>query len=363
MRKQLRLEAASIGAVKAEVATLYGPGARLVAAEKVTVGGIRGFFARSHFEVTVEVPSAPADVSTHRLPEPTRRAGLMALLEDAERDEANFSKLVAPPVPPVSTASDAFAVLMDDLTFNTVPPDAVSQPPSVLAGAGDLVVCAGLLSDADDAARLLSAAVGVSGVQRAGIWASGGSGRRVESGRIENRRESMAARARGVEKSEPVIVAFGLGGGADVSDGAARLAGLDPDQVWLVVDAGRKPEDTRAWVELMCATMPVAGLVVSGASATGTPESADALGLPVGWVDGKRTSRATPSAPRPIGTSPTKWDIPHALGQPSPNRTSPTLWDGPHQVGQPSPFGTSAPFGSPAAQVPAPAPDQYRGIE
>ncbi|GAA1338081.1 hypothetical protein [Arthrobacter roseus] len=353
MRKQLRLEAASIEAVKTEVAVLYGPRARLVAAERVTVGGIRGFFARSHFEVTVEIPSAPAEAPTYRLPESTRRAGLMALLEDADRDEASFNKVVAPADPPVSTATDAFAILMDDLTFNVVPPETVSQPPSVLAGAGDLVVCAGLRSEADDAARLLSSTVGIPGALFAGVRDPHVPGMRLENRRVENRREAMEARARGVEKSEPVVVAFGVGGGADVSAGAIQLAGLGPDQVWLVVDAGRKSEDTRAWVELMCAAVPVAGLVVTGASATRTPETVDALGLPVGWVDGKRTSRSAP----PASTAP---PVPSA---PSPFGSSPTLWDIPHALGYPSPFGTVGPVGTPTSQVSAPAPGQRRGIE
>ncbi len=359
MQKQLRLEAASIEAVRTEVAALYGPRARLVAAEKVTVGGIRGFFARSHFEVTVEIPLPPAEAPNHRLPEPARRAGLMALLEDADRDEASFNKVAAPPEPFVSTETDAFAILMDDLTFNVVPPEAVSKPPSVLAGSGDLVVCAGLLSDADDAARLLSSAVGIPEALFAGVWDSHGPGMLLESRRIDNRRAAMEVRARGVEKSEPVVVAFGLGGGNDVSDGAIRLAGLDPDQVWLVVDAGRKSEDTRAWVELMCAAVPVAGLVVTGASTTRTPESVDTLGLPVGWVDGKRTSRSAP----PVTSAPPVAPLLPARSAPSPLGTSPTLWDIPPALGQPSPFGTVGPSGTPTSQVRAPARGQHRGIE
>ncbi len=325
---------------------LYGPKARLVAAEKVTVGGIRGFFARSHFEVSIELPSEPDDVATHRMPAPGRRAGLMALLEDAERDEASFNKAVVPPAPPVSTASDAFAVLMDDLTFNVAPPEAAPQPPSVLAGPGDLVICAGLGSDAAEGARLLSSAVGVGDISRAGTWPSGDGDARSTSRRVANRREATEARAHGVEKSEPVIVAFGLGPGVDVAERAVRVAGLAPDQVWLVVDAGRKSEDTRAWVELMCAAVPVAGLLVCGAAATGTPESVDNLGLPVAWVDGKRTTRTAPS---PNGTSPTNWDIPAALGHPSPFGAS-----------APS---ASAPLGSSTAQAPGPVPRQWRGIE
>ncbi len=336
--KQLRLEGPSLDDLLAQVFAVHGPLARIVAAEKVMVGGIRGFFARSHFEVTVDVPallggtavgaagsagdkgdardgvedSASARDSAsdsasatggHVLPGARKRAGLVSLLEDAERDEARFHPAAAPPL--VSTDSDAFAVLMDDLTFNVFTPverpvpassgpfPALTAPP-VLAGAGDLVVCAGVGADSIPAAVLLGDVVGLSAVVLAGVLE--GEGRR-----IENRRTAAQARARGVQRGESITVAFGLGPGADVADGVAQLAGLEPDQVWLVIDAGRKPADTAAWVAMVRAALPVAGLVVQGAGATQTPETVERLGLPIAFIDGKSTRPAAPGRHRRRG--------------------------------------------------------------
>src|SRR4051812_36798009 len=129
---RLQLKGASLPELRAQVLADYGPAARIVAAEKVTVGGIRGYLARHHYEVTVEVPDQPAwniveDTAmeraagpgrraAHALDEP-RRAGIAALLAEAEALEAQLHG--RPPELNVSTSSGGFAKLMDDLTFNT----------------------------------------------------------------------------------------------------------------------------------------------------------------------------------------------------------------------------------------------------
>ena len=46
----------SLEAAAGRRARVHGPGARIVGAQKVTVGGIAGVLARKHYEVTVEVP-------------------------------------------------------------------------------------------------------------------------------------------------------------------------------------------------------------------------------------------------------------------------------------------------------------------
>ena len=87
--RRFQLEGPSLDALKAQVLAEHGPRARIIAAEKVTVGGIGGFLARHHYEVTVELPprgrrAAPVDAD---LPS---RAGIGALLARAE--EAGSSK-------------------------------------------------------------------------------------------------------------------------------------------------------------------------------------------------------------------------------------------------------------------------------
>jgi hypothetical protein len=76
----------SLEALRAEVRAVHGPGARIVAAQKVTVGGVAGVFARKHYEVTVEVPDPRTDVPTARITitPPASRAGIAALLADAD---------------------------------------------------------------------------------------------------------------------------------------------------------------------------------------------------------------------------------------------------------------------------------------
>src|SRR4051812_31946516 len=195
---RLQLKGASLPELRAQVLADYGPAARIVAAEKVTVGGIRGYLARHHYEVTVEVPdqsawnivedtameraAEPGRRGAHALDEP-RRAGIAALLAEAEALEARLHG--RPPELNVSTSSGGFAELMDDLTFNTgqtpvaapaaVPgtgtpaplPPAPAGPeaagadpaPAPLAGAGDLVVVAGLGVDPLHVARSMAAVV------------------------------------------------------------------------------------------------------------------------------------------------------------------------------------------------------------
>ncbi|UNK46819.1 hypothetical protein [Arthrobacter sulfonylureivorans] len=120
--RRLQLKGASLQELKAQVLAEHGPDAKIVAAEKVTVGGIRGFFAREHYEVTVELP-APSMRGQHAL-DPKARAGIAALLADAERAESRLhgSRLGKAPELHVSTHTDQFAVIMDNLTFNTARP-------------------------------------------------------------------------------------------------------------------------------------------------------------------------------------------------------------------------------------------------
>lgn len=90
-----------------------GPDARIVRAERVRTGGIAGFFAKEHYELTVEVPEKPRRKLGRTRPAPPATDGggggsrgepvgidaLMAAAEEAERT-------------PVSTASDSFAQVL-----------------------------------------------------------------------------------------------------------------------------------------------------------------------------------------------------------------------------------------------------------
>lgn len=81
--------------------------------------------------------------------------------------------------------------------------------------------------------------------------------------------------------------------GAESSDDAlAALGAIDPDQVWVVVDAGRKPDDTQRWVDRVATAVDIAALAVVGAASTATPQTVNSLGIPVGWVDGAPAAAA-----------------------------------------------------------------------
>lgn len=85
-----------------------GPHARVVKAERIRTGGFAGFFAREHYELTVEIPDPPTAQERWRATHAT--GGLDALMAAADAgDDAVESIETAPPELPVSTASDAFA--------------------------------------------------------------------------------------------------------------------------------------------------------------------------------------------------------------------------------------------------------------
>ena len=56
MSQRLLLEGSDLAELMAHVQAEFGPGARVVRAERVRTGGVAGFFARERFELTVDVP-------------------------------------------------------------------------------------------------------------------------------------------------------------------------------------------------------------------------------------------------------------------------------------------------------------------
>lgn len=277
----------------------HGPRARIIAAEKVTVGGIGGFLARHHYEVTVELPPRGRRRAAGE-PDARRDGGIGALLDRAEQAEARLQGSAANGAAAVSTASPAFAELMDTLTFSTdtvdapmlaaeplrrVPaaPAAPARAPAPLSGAGDLVIVVGLGSDALEVCRAMSraAGAGAAGVRAAGVEAPD------DVVRAGDRRAVAAARAAGVMGGYGIFLAYGLGrGAAELARHATLVAALSADQLWVAVDAGRKPDDTAAWVAAVRAAATVEALAVEGLEATATPQTVNALGLPIGWLDG-----------------------------------------------------------------------------
>lgn len=273
---RFQLEGSSLSELTTRVAAEYGPHARIIAAEAVTSGGIQGFFAQRHYEVTVEVPEDTAqDAHSFDLPS---RAGIAALLDDADNADVGIVPVVRRPQ--VSTASVDFATIIADLTANTVPPPSLLVPrgPTPLTGDGDLVLVVGLSDDPLRIAREMIAVTG-SGLRVAGSLSVPG----VDS--IHDRRSILAARASGVAEKRSVLVAFGLRSPTLDFATSETLGRIHADQVWVVVDASRKEADTTRWISAVKAAVSVDGLVARNREFTSTPESVNEFDLPVGWAE------------------------------------------------------------------------------
>jgi hypothetical protein len=328
MPKQYKLKGASLDDIRAKAEQQYGPGARIVSAEKVTNPGIAGLFAANRYEATIEVPAggstqlasnccrfegserqqvraswdahvggeAQLAGEAHALQGPA----IAALLEQADAAEMDLHR----PAAAVSTASPDFAGILEQLgkefqvsgpqpqgMLTALPAAAVGHAvpmavPVPLAGSGNLIILLGLGDDALGPALDMSIAEGGFDVRTAGALTAFG------HLHVTGRQGATAARAHAVLTSQTVMVAYGLGRPGETVTHAADIAALAADQLWLVADAGRKAEDTAAWVRALSAALSaervrVDALAVFGASETGSPETVNGLGLPIGWLDGK----------------------------------------------------------------------------
>ena len=243
-------------------------------------------------------------------------------------------------LPAVSTSSQTFAAILDDLVratdldpamnaAPTPPPPPASSPkgtslspsepegdnevpldqpraragdgtdaggvlvqraaPSRLRGKGDLTLVIGLGGDAGEAAAVLAASAD------AAVLA------------VADRREALAARAEGVRRECPIVGVVELARVDAVPELAASLAAIEPDQVWVAVDVSRKLDDTAVWVRAVDAVLAVDGMAAHGAAHTATPWAVGALGLPLLWLDappGPPTTVATNWLDTPPGDAP-----------------------------------------------------------
>ncbi|WP_294570453.1 hypothetical protein [uncultured Arthrobacter sp.] len=289
---RFHLSGPSIEALRRQVRAEYGPEAVIVRAEAVTVGGLGGFLARHHYEVTVELPDAAAP-STDPLPV-VKRTGIAALLADADTAEAALNAV------PVSTESGEFSSFLKDLESAVDPAAGAGGPtaaahrlPRPLDGPGDLIVVAGPGRDALEAGRSLLAPGAPAALLTAGAL-------RVEGlAHVADRRAATEARAGGVLAGAPVVVAFGLGYPSEAFVHLPALALVGFDQLWLAVDATRKHGDTVAWVEAVEAVAEPDAVAAFSHRDTATPETVQALRFPVSWVDDVPEVPARPAGPSP----------------------------------------------------------------
>jgi hypothetical protein len=158
-----------------------------------------------------------------------------------------------PSVVPGGTARLVDDVVAEQLVAATAP---TRPAPSVRSADGDLVLLVGRPNDVDAAA---------------GIFATRHALRPTDAA---DRRSGILARAEGVRDGYALLAVAAW-------DDVATAAGLAPDQVWVVVDVGRKHEDSVRMLAAVADRAHVAGVVAIGAGETATPESVHLLGVPV----------------------------------------------------------------------------------
>lgn len=134
MSTRLLLDGQDLRSLMLRVREEMGPDAKIVRAERVRTGGIAGFFAREHYELTVEVPDTPKRRVPRSRPAPTddtrpsgttaEPVGLDALMAAADALEA---------APEVSTSGPAFAEVLASVQRMTADP----APPAEAAPVGD----------------------------------------------------------------------------------------------------------------------------------------------------------------------------------------------------------------------------------
>ncbi len=337
--RTIRLRCETRAEIDGRVRREYGETARVVAVEEVLSGGIGGFFARRHLDVSVEVPdpddepavAAPAPEGGHAF---SSRSGIARLLEDADADElrigpersdalvsTSFPSL-APGVgatlpagggtasPPAvlstpSTAGRDFETLLSSLSAGigaespphpapvplpfaglpapSVPPPA--SPPPLFRVSSRAPAAPAPLSGPGDLIVVagfthdaLEAAVLVGRLAGCDQVFDAGTVRGNSRRRVDDKRSAIVARAAGVQSGRAAVVAFGLDPAAG---GVEALVELEPDQLWLAVDVSRKVADTDLWVGQVRLRTRIDGIVPTGELFTASPETIDLLGLPV----------------------------------------------------------------------------------
>lgn len=311
MAQQFLLEGRSLDELLREAAQVYGSAARIVRAERVLDPGVAGFLGRRHLEVTVEVPDGTVPPSTRTQRGPGvhvlgDRAGILALLETADRVEDDVNGAAAgptasaharttTPTPTAATVSTESPDLSEVLTrLAAAAPDdrpPVAVVPAPLRAPGDLVLVLGVGDAARDVTASMATAAEHAGdrVVRYSAGAAPAAGATDDRGsdrRMASRWDAAEARAHAVEAGATVVTAYDLGSpvaGLPHLEGAAVLGA---DQVWVVVDARHKADETQEWVGLVVGALEVDALAVVGAGDSRSAHTVNGLGLPLGWLDG-----------------------------------------------------------------------------
>lgn len=328
MPTQFQLRGHSLESLRWQLFEKYGAAARIVRAERIQTGGLFGIGATTSFEVMVEVDTVPAlgrafgetgvqvrAASARRSAAPKR--GLGDLLAQADRaDDARPSGSVraikARPsrsARAIDAKPDFDAILEQMAGAGSGVPDFGARDAGGAAAAGpgtasqdegstqdvratprpstvpgDLIVLAGIRDQ-----PLITAWSMAGDLQNGAKLLTAGDHRSNDVSHVFlDSVEVTKAQAQAAGDGKPLLIAFSFGQRG--SSNLSMLASLRPQQLWLVVDAAHKPEDTQSWVRRACRYSVPDALAVLGATDTATPESVNELKLPVGWVDGRQST-------------------------------------------------------------------------
>ncbi len=354
MPELLLLEGEDLPELMSRVREELGPRATIVRAERVRHGGVAGFFAREHYELTVEVPDRPRAPSRTTIP---AADPLEALMDAADRAEASGRGV---PEPAVSTAGARFAAVLEgvralagDAAARPAAPDcrgdvagaltatpgtgapgtspasrsavvvpasdppgaepswgrsavallAAGVPAELLDRAGSVAEVLERIPQPPDAPRQPGQVLVVVGPPQAATATAGllrlrwdlPEGAVVAAG--DEGLTSGAAvvrwRVRSGQAPHPWVLVVGV---TDDPTGRLLASGLvaaaQPDAVWAVVDARTKAADAARWLEQVGGARRPDALAVLGLLDTADPGTVLGLGLPVAWADGIPASRA-----------------------------------------------------------------------
>jgi hypothetical protein len=295
LAQQYLLSGSSLEQLSRQAAEQYGADARIVRAERVLDAGLAGFLGRRHLEVTVQVPDGddgPRRSAAPALHVLAGRSGIAALLESADsaEEDANRTMGRAADLPPVtevvSTQSGIFSDLLARLGEDVRP----VPVPAPLCGPGNLVLVMGLEETARSVTRSMAELSHGAGTARSLLYTAGGVGF-PDRPHLHGWLDVARAREHAAEQGSAILAACALG---SVREGLPHLDGaplLGADQVWVVVDARHKPDETQEWVDQVRVRMRVDALAVVGAGETRSAASVNELRIPLGWVDGRPAPR------------------------------------------------------------------------
>jgi hypothetical protein len=344
--QQQRLEGPDLEDLLAKIRSDFGEAATIVEANRLRKGGVGGFFAKETYEVVVDVDedavAGPEDEDEDedefvpftldelatRVEDPT--PDFSALLAEAVADWPAQDAIAE--VEPVVAATPRVPVVEPGgLTAVTPPPTGVPEPtrsgaswhtsPDVaaLAALGMPVDRLALPLRTDEPAaialvrmleqlpapppmpRSQGAVVAVVGDRARGLEVAAALGlpssidivvasRRAKGADVRTIDEAVERRRAWRRRKNPTVVVVDAPFGVAGDPWAAEVIGaLEPVVALGTVDAGRKPEDVRAWAEGLGG---LDALAVDGVDETTTPAAVLAVGLPVALLDG---AAATPA--------------------------------------------------------------------